>query len=326
MSTSLPIQTDSLAPPTAHDGNRLREAVTAALNSAFAKPETDPRTRFHEQFRKEADEYDRDFHKKYHDDLNSTLLFVSSPQSDTLVSADNEVGRSVLGCGFRVHRRRSDASPAGLQPDEFRRPHHAAQRHFWEPQRHQGSDSDRAEQGRRRGPSDLMWFSRQCLTRSIPCHSREAVAQLARGWVLHPPQSSPRAQDEGDDYLALQGGDGVLATDNAGVSPPARVRAGSIFLGPKPHGLLRHYRVHRFRSHLLPFHCRCRNRFEGMSLPDPGVGLPPNYRGTMRRGCKDCHQEGLELLWVQAITKWTCRPPSSIPHLLCCVRCRRSRQ
>ncbi|KAF9649333.1 hypothetical protein BDM02DRAFT_3085441, partial [Thelephora ganbajun] len=35
----------------------------------------DPRTRFHEQFRKEADEYDRDFLKKYHDDLNTTLIF-----------------------------------------------------------------------------------------------------------------------------------------------------------------------------------------------------------------------------------------------------------
>jgi len=28
-------------------------------------------------FNREADEYDRDFHKKYHDDLNTTLIFVS---------------------------------------------------------------------------------------------------------------------------------------------------------------------------------------------------------------------------------------------------------
>jgi len=135
MSMSLPLQKDSLAPPTAYDAKRLREAVTAALKSTFAKPEADPRTRFHEQFRKEADEYDHDFHKKYHDDLNTTLLFVSLSQSDVLVSAaDNEVGRSVLGCGVCLHRRRSDANPAGLQPDEFRRPHHVAQRHFRDPQ------------------------------------------------------------------------------------------------------------------------------------------------------------------------------------------------
>ena len=75
---SLPLQTDSPAPFTIHGLDRLREAVTAALKSAFTKPEPEARTRFHEQFQKEADEYDRDFHKKYHDDLNTILIFVSS--------------------------------------------------------------------------------------------------------------------------------------------------------------------------------------------------------------------------------------------------------
>jgi hypothetical protein len=65
----------------AHGVNRLREVVAAALKSAFAKQDPlDPRTRFHEQFRKEADEYDHDFHNKYHDDLNTTLIFVGSFQ------------------------------------------------------------------------------------------------------------------------------------------------------------------------------------------------------------------------------------------------------
>lgn len=71
--------TDRLPDSThAHRMNRLREAVTAALKSAFTKPDSlDSSTRFHEQFRKEADEYDRDFHKKYHDDFNTALIFVS---------------------------------------------------------------------------------------------------------------------------------------------------------------------------------------------------------------------------------------------------------
>ncbi|KAF9782682.1 hypothetical protein BJ322DRAFT_1009111, partial [Thelephora terrestris] len=55
--------------------SRLRDDLTAAVKAAFKKQEPDPRTHFHEQFRKEADEYDQDFHKKYHDDLNSTLIF-----------------------------------------------------------------------------------------------------------------------------------------------------------------------------------------------------------------------------------------------------------
>ena len=53
----------------------LRE-LTTAIKAAFTKQEPEPRTRFHEQFRKEADEYDKDFQKKYHDDLNTTLIFV----------------------------------------------------------------------------------------------------------------------------------------------------------------------------------------------------------------------------------------------------------
>jgi len=42
-----------------------------------AKKEADPRRHFYKMFNREADEYDRDFHKKYHDDLNTTLIFVS---------------------------------------------------------------------------------------------------------------------------------------------------------------------------------------------------------------------------------------------------------
>jgi len=45
---------------------------------ASNKPtEVDPRRHFYNAFNREADEYDRDFHKKYHDDLNTTLIFVS---------------------------------------------------------------------------------------------------------------------------------------------------------------------------------------------------------------------------------------------------------
>ena len=38
----------------------------------------DSRRHFYNTFNREADEYDRDFHKKYHDDLNTTLIFVSN--------------------------------------------------------------------------------------------------------------------------------------------------------------------------------------------------------------------------------------------------------
>ena len=40
--------------------------------------QADHRTQFFEDYRKEADEYDREFMKKYDEDLNTTLIFVSS--------------------------------------------------------------------------------------------------------------------------------------------------------------------------------------------------------------------------------------------------------
>ena len=37
----------------------------------------DSRIRFYERYRKEAEEYDKEFVEKYDEDLNTTLIFVS---------------------------------------------------------------------------------------------------------------------------------------------------------------------------------------------------------------------------------------------------------
>ena len=37
----------------------------------------DPRAEFYDVYRREAEEYDREFIKKYDEDLNTTLIFVS---------------------------------------------------------------------------------------------------------------------------------------------------------------------------------------------------------------------------------------------------------
>ena len=37
----------------------------------------DPRGQFYEVYRKEAEDYDKEFMKKYDEDLNTTLIFVS---------------------------------------------------------------------------------------------------------------------------------------------------------------------------------------------------------------------------------------------------------
>ena len=37
----------------------------------------DPRSRFYEDYRNVAEEYDKEFMKRYDEDLNTTLIFVS---------------------------------------------------------------------------------------------------------------------------------------------------------------------------------------------------------------------------------------------------------
>ena len=61
----------------------LEEAMLKALPSLFSNlPRTatttgpSPRVEFYDKFQREADDYDRDFVKKYEEDLNTTLIFV----------------------------------------------------------------------------------------------------------------------------------------------------------------------------------------------------------------------------------------------------------
>ena len=48
----------------------------------------DLRTQFYEHYRKEADDYDKEFMKKYDEDLNTTLIFVRRGRRFSRVRAD----------------------------------------------------------------------------------------------------------------------------------------------------------------------------------------------------------------------------------------------
>ena len=75
------------------------------LSASNKTPEVDPRQHFYQMFNREADEYDKDFHHKYHDDLNTTLIFVGRSLSKPCIDADISPGRTLLCCGFRLHCR-----------------------------------------------------------------------------------------------------------------------------------------------------------------------------------------------------------------------------
>ena len=48
-----------------------------SLEKQLPSAQEDPRATFYDIYRREAEEYDREFTKKYDEDLNTTLIFVS---------------------------------------------------------------------------------------------------------------------------------------------------------------------------------------------------------------------------------------------------------
>jgi len=59
----------------------LSVTETTRNSKKDAQPtQEDHRSRFFEYYRKEAEEYDKEFLKKYDEDLNTTLIFVSRGQ------------------------------------------------------------------------------------------------------------------------------------------------------------------------------------------------------------------------------------------------------
>ena len=84
------------------------------------------RVEFYDKFQREADEYDRDFMKKYDEDLNTTLIFVSILPASTsiavLIRYSGEIGWFVLRGHLCFHHRRPEQPLTGLHSDELRPP------------------------------------------------------------------------------------------------------------------------------------------------------------------------------------------------------------
>ena len=84
------------------------------------------RVEFYDKFQREADEYDSDFMKKYDEDLNTTLIFVSVFPTSTpivvLICLSGGIGWFVLRGHLCFHRGRPEQPLAGLHSDELRPP------------------------------------------------------------------------------------------------------------------------------------------------------------------------------------------------------------
>ena len=166
---------------------RLCDDLTAAIKAAFAKQEFGPQTRFHEQFRKVADEYDRDFHQKYCDDLNTTMIFVRPSPQHTTDSADKQVGRSLLCRSVGFHRRHTITNAPGLQSNELRCSHHASKYRIGGVGSASASYMVWSRSLYRSGSNHPLQLSRECFAGGIPGYAREAMAELPRRGIVHRP-------------------------------------------------------------------------------------------------------------------------------------------
>ena len=69
------------------------------------------RVQFYDNYRKVAEEYDKEFVKQHDEDLNTTLIFVSlAPKSGEHVLTELP-GRSIFRCRFRIHNRGRSSAP-----------------------------------------------------------------------------------------------------------------------------------------------------------------------------------------------------------------------
>ena len=108
---------------------RLEAVVRDALKSVLGVtgPGASPRVEFYNKFQREMEEHDRDFERKYDEDLNTTLIFVSVDfcpgvglriDLDPVLTAGFRLVRSILGRDFGVHHRRAVGPQARLRGNE----------------------------------------------------------------------------------------------------------------------------------------------------------------------------------------------------------------
>ena len=95
-------------------------SVQDALRDFFPQIKTkDTRADFYTAYQRESSQYDHDYVKKYDEDLNTTLVFVSLPYPEFLsVVVNLGEGRSVLSRELRVRHRGTIKIGAGIRRNE----------------------------------------------------------------------------------------------------------------------------------------------------------------------------------------------------------------
>ena len=143
----------------------------------------DCRARFYEHYRKEAEEYDKETIKKYDEDLNTTLIFVSFVQGSGSPILTRVTGWSILRGHLRIHHRPQLSAPTGPERRNRRSPpcSHLQDRQYHVRQRGSNPPAmDRPSAHGRPRPSHPLRESRHFTPLRTPCDARQTMVESIR--------------------------------------------------------------------------------------------------------------------------------------------------
>ena len=143
----------------------------------------DHRAQFFEDYRREAEEYDKEFIKKYDEDLNTTLIFVSFLSSFGARMLTRITGWSVLRRNLGIHYRSSLPPPTRPERRDCcpsSRPHPQNRQHHLRKRPSHDTTMDGPSPHDCPGPSDPLHESRHLSLLRLPCNARETVVEPVR--------------------------------------------------------------------------------------------------------------------------------------------------
>ena len=233
---------------------------------ARSTPE-DIRSRFYEDYRKVADEYDKEFNKRYDEDLNTTLIFVSLEScSDVTYVLTWITGWSILRRHFRLHHSSRLPTPARPKRRNRRpppRPHLQDRQYYFRRRRSYTPAVVWPPKYDRPGSSHPVCQSRSFAPLRFPRDARQAMVEPIR--INRYARNRRRAQPESTTetqwhrQLVFRVCNGVAAADVASCAIAARLCSVPIPLGHRHYDRVSRPRCHFIRRRLLPFHRRNRD-------------------------------------------------------------------
>jgi hypothetical protein len=143
----------------------------------------DFRTKFYETYRREAEEYDREFIKKYDEDLNTTLIFVSFLCFSHVNVLTRPTGWSVLRSDFRIRHSGRLPAPAGPERGDGRsppRPHPQDRQYHFQRRRSYRPTVVRSPKHDCPSRSHSLRKSRRFTLLRLPCDAWETMVEPIR--------------------------------------------------------------------------------------------------------------------------------------------------